>query len=260
MKISILQNKFFKVLFAIIFWVVIWYILSYLINKEVFLPYPHTVLKRFSEIVVTPQFLITVLSSLIRILLGFLVGTVFGFGLAFLTHYSSWAEAFVSPAIKVVRATPVVSFILLAYLWLNNDTIPVFIALLMVTPIVWQNTSAGLLSLDGGLLEMSKVFKLKKYKIFTKIIMPQLGPHLYSGSMSALGLAWKSGIAAEVISYPQIAIGKEMNEAKVLLETADVLVWSVSVIVLSMLFELLFKTIFKKKLKQCSSKVVKQVG
>lgn len=256
MKNSILQNRAFKVIIALIFWIGLWYLIAYGINKEVFLPYPHTVVKRFFVLVITPEFLLTVSASLVRILLGFVVGVAFGFGLAFLTHYSIFANSLVSPAIRVARATPVVSFILLAYLWLDNDTIPVFIALLMVTPIVWQNITAGLSNLDSGLVEMASIYKIKKRKIFFKIIMPQLTPHLYSGSMTALGLAWKSGIAAEVISYPRIAIGKEMNEAKVLLETTDVLVWTIAVVVLSMVFEFLFKILFQKNFKQNNSRVV----
>ena len=141
-------------------------------------------------------------------------------------------------------------------MWLDNDTIPVFIALLMVVPIIWQNITAGLMSMDKDLLEMAKVFKVKKSRKFFKIILPQLTPHFYSGCLTSMGLAWKSGIAAEVISYPRIAIGKEMNEAKVLLETADVFVWTITLIVLSLAFEGLFKLLFKVKLKKNSKKAV----
>ena len=247
MKNSILQNKLIKVFFALAFWVLVWYAVAAAINKELFLPYPHTVISRFADLLTKPDFFKTVAASLIRILIGFAIGTLLGFLLAFLTHYSELMRVIVSPAIRVARATPVVSFILLAYLWLNNDTIPVFIAVLMVAPIIWQNISAGLMNLDGNLSEMARVFKLKKSKKLTKIILPQLRPYLYSGCLTSLGLAWKSGIAAEVISYPQVAIGKEMNQAKVLLETADVFVWTITLIVLSLAFEGLFKLFFTGK-------------
>ncbi len=246
MKSSILQNKKIKAVIALIFWTGVWYALAWIMGKEIFLPFPHTVVERFGALLVQPGFLKIVFASLVRILLGFAVGTILGFLLAVLTNYFEFAETIVSPFIRIIRATPVVSFILLAYLWLNNDTIPVFIALLMVAPIIWQNVSSGFSNLDVNLLEMADVFKIKRTKKFFKIIMPQLRPHLYSGCLTSLGLAWKSGIAAEVISYPQIAIGKEMNEAKVLLETADVFVWTVTLIILSLIFETLFKFLFKR--------------
>lgn len=245
---SIIQNKFFKIILAIVFWFAVWYIAAFAIDKEVFLPFPHTVIKRFADLIISPNFFKTVAFSLLRILAGFVVGTILGFFLAIFTNYSKIAEAIVSPAVRIIRATPVVSFILLAYLWLDNDTIPAFIAILMVLPILWQNVSSGLMNLDDNLSQMADVFKIKKTKRFFKIIFPQLTPYLYSGCMTSLGLAWKSGVAAEVISYPQIAIGKEMNEAKVLLETSDVFVWTLTLITLSLIFESLFKKLFKKRM------------
>ena len=255
MKTSILQNKFLKSIIAIAFWTIAWYVAAWIINKEIFLPYPHSVIIRFTNLITYPGFFRTVFASLLRIIVGFVIGTIIGFSLAFLTNYFKFAEVIVSPFIKVVRATPVVSFILLAYLWLDNDTIPAFIALLMVAPIIWQNVSSGLANLDGNLTEMAMIFKLNKAKRFFKIILPQLNSYLYSGCLTSLGLAWKSGVAAEVISYPQIAIGKEMNEAKVLLETTDVLVWTLTLIILSIVFEVVFKFLFKN-----NNKVISLVG
>lgn len=247
MKTSILSNKFVKILLAIVFWLAVWYVLAAIIGKEIFLPFPHTVVKRFFDLASKISFLKAVSLSLLRIILGFLLGVALGFGLAFATYKSEIAEAIFSPAIRVARATPVVSFILLAYLWLNNDTIPIFIALLMVLPIVWQNVLAGLKSRDIRLKEMATIFKISPSKAFLKITFPEIRPHFYSGCLTALGLAWKSGIAAEVISYPRVAIGREMNEAKMAIETADVLVWTVTVVVLSLVLEGLFKLIFKKE-------------
>lgn len=245
---SIIQNKFFKTVLAIVFWVAVWYVAAFAIDKEVFLPFPHTVIVRFTALIMSPNFLKTVAFSLIRILTGFVVGIILGFFLAIFTNYSKVAEAIISPAVRVIRATPVVSFILLAYLWLDNDTIPAFIAILMVVPIMWQNVSSGLMNLDNNLSQMADVFKIKKTKRFFKIIFPQLTPYFYSGCMTSLGLAWKSGVAAEVISYPKVAIGKEMNEAKILLETSDVFVWTLTLIALSLIFESLIKNFFKKRM------------
>ena len=250
MKNSILQNKIFKIVLAFVFWFGVWYITAYAIDKDVFLPYPHTVVNRLFVLIQNPEFFKVVAASLIRIITGFAIGTVVGFFLALLTNFSCIAEAIIAPSIRVIRATPVVSFILLAYLWLDNDTIPAFISVLMVAPIIWQNVSSGLSNLDNSLSEMADVFKIRKTKRFLKIIFPQLWPYLYSGCVTSLGLAWKSGVAAEVISYPKIAIGKEMNEAKVLLETADVLVWTLTLILLSVVFEFLFKALFRKRMQR----------
>lgn len=250
MKRSISFPKILKGLAAAVFWIAVWQIAAILIDKELFLPGPLTVAKRFIALAAEPQFWSITGISLVRILLGFVLGVLLGGLIALLTKYVASARVIIAPALHAIRATPVVSFILLAFLWLDSDIIPIFIAFLMVMPIVWENLTAGLDSLDENLIEMAKVFKIKRIATLKKIIFPSVLPHFYSGCLTSLGLAWKSGIAAEVISYPSVAIGREMNNARVILETADVLVWTVVVVALSFLLETLLKAAIKRGLRK----------
>ena len=107
------------------------------------------------------------------VLLSFLVHhcTLLGGGLAFLTRFSPWADAVVSPAVRVVRATPVVSFILLVYLWTPRTAIPWVIAGLMVLPVVWGALSSGLDSLDGRLLELARAYRFSRWKTLRLIYL-----------------------------------------------------------------------------------------
>lgn len=244
---STMLRKTLRGIITAFFWLLVWYITAEIIDKELFLPTPFRVIERFIELSQSIEFWKITAVSLVRIMCGFGIGVIFGSLFAFVTHYLPFAKTLLSPALKTVRATPVVSFILLAFLWLNADLIPVFIAFLMVLPIIWENIAAGLDNLDNSLIEMSRVYRMSRNTRFSKIIMPSISPYFYSGCFTSLGLAWKSGIAAEVISYPSIAIGREMNSAKVVLETADVMVWTVVVVVLSMVMEKLFKTLFKRR-------------
>lgn len=250
MKASTISLKILKGIGIFSFWLGVWYLAATLIDKEIFLPYPHTVALRFLTLSGTADFWTTVIASLARILRGFIYGVVLGGVIALLTHYIPLARGLISPFIRMVRAVPVASFTLLLFLWLDNDMIPVFIALLMVAPIIWENLSAGLSAMDKGLIEMAKVYRIPRGKTLKKIIFPSLVPYLYSGMLTSLGLAWKSGIAAEVISYPSVAIGKALGEAKTYLETADVFVWTAVVILLSLSFEAIIRLLFKKKRKK----------
>ena len=139
MKASTISLKVLKGVLIATVWLGVWYLLALIVGKELFLPYPHIVARRLVELSRTVPFWKTVGVSLLRILEGFALGTALGFSLAIATHYIRPLRAFFAPAVRAVRATPVVSFILLAYLWLDNNTIPVVIALLMVLPIIWEN-------------------------------------------------------------------------------------------------------------------------
>ena len=62
-------------------------------------------------------------------------------------------------------------------------------------------------------------------------------PYFSAACRSALGLAWKAGIAAEVICYPKHSIGANLNNAKVYLESEELYAWTIVVIVISVLIE-----------------------
>ena len=79
--------------------------------------------------------------------------------------------------------------------------------------------------------------RISRGKIFRLVYWPSLTPYLRSALTTAMGLAWKSGVAAEVLCLPRPGIGTEINHAKQAFETADLFAWTAVVIALSLLME-----------------------
>lgn len=235
-----------KGLMVALFWLGIWWIVALAVNKEFLLPMPLEVWERFFQLIFIGEFWKITIASLLRIIAGFGLGMLMGMFLAVLMHKSRIAFALLSPFIKTVRATPVVSFIILALVWIGGGRLPIFISFLMVLPIAWANTLAGIESTDKQLLEMSSLFKVKSSRIFRRIYMSTLRPYLLAAATTGLGLAWKSGITAEVIAPPKLAIGSELYAAQIYLETADTFVWTIVVIILSLLLEKLLLRLMKR--------------
>jgi NitT/TauT family transport system permease protein len=177
------------------------------------------------------------LSTLLRIFSGLALGSILGAALAWLTYRFRWAEYILAPAIRVVRATPVVCFILLVYLWVARAHIPGIISALMVLPVMWGNLDTGLRATDPKLLELAKAYRFDRWKTVRLIYLPSLRPYGLSGLMTATGLAWKSGVAAEVICPPKYAIGTQISHAKTALETPELFAWTVVIIALSLTLE-----------------------
>ena len=146
-------------------------------------------------------------------------------------------KALFSPVMTLVKSTPVASFIILALVWLGRGTVPVFIAALMVLPVVWANVSAGLAGIDPQLLELARVYRLPRARVLRRIAWPSVLPHLCAALRSALGLGWKAGIAAEVLTVPPYSIGKRIYEAKLYLETTELFAWTAAVVLVSLLIE-----------------------
>ena len=222
---------------VLLFWLGVWVLASALVRQELLLPSPLQVLRRFLALAGTAAFWLTVGTSILRVLTGIVSAVVLGTLLAVLTESSALCKALFSPVMVLVKSTPVASFIILALIWLGRGILPAFISALMVLPVVWANVSTGIAARDPLLLEMARIYRFPRGRVLRRITLPTLLPFFRSALSSALGLGWKAGIAAEVLTVPQPSIGKMIFESKLYLETTDLFAWTLTVILLSLVIE-----------------------
>ena len=231
------MNKHLKSILVLLFWLAVWFGLALLVNKPLLLPRPDAVLLRLTALVVTGSFWHTVCMTLLRILCGVLIGTAAASALAVATCRVPLLNTLFAPMLTVIKSTPVASFIVLAIIWIGRDFLPAFIVVLMVLPVVWANVSAGILGTDPLLLEMAHVYHFSRRRILRRIYIPSVLPHFLSALRSALGMAWKAGVAAEVLTVPGVSVGKFLMEAKLYMETTDLFAWTLVVILCSLAIE-----------------------
>ena len=242
-----LARKLIRLIAPPAFWLAVWQFAAMAVGSGLLLPSPAEVVSSLAALSGESSFWLSALCSLLRILLGLAGGTAAGALLAFLTHFCSWADTLLSPAVRVLRATPVVSFILLIYLWVTRANIPSLIAGLMVLPVIWSNLSSGLSAVDGALLEMAHAYRFSRLKTLRLIYLPSLRPHFSSGFLTAFGLAWKSGVTTEVICPPKYAIGTQLKQARDAIETPDLFAWTVVIVILSLLLEAVLRRLLQNK-------------
>lgn len=238
-------------LWAVLFWLAIWQLASLYINKEILLVSPIKVMIRLAELCMTAIFWKSIIFSLIRIATGFLLAALTGSILAALSARFKWIGELLAPLMLAIKSIPVVSFIILALIWFSSKNLSVLISFMMVLPIIYTNTLSGINSLDRDMQEMAQVFEIPLSRRLRYIALPQIMPFFYSGCEVALGLSWKSGIAAEVIGIPRGSIGERLQQAKVYLDTPDLFAWTVVIVLLSFLFERLILTLLKNLLHLC---------
>ena len=248
MKRADRNNPIFCLLLPPVFWLGVWQLCALLVDRsmggrgnELLLPYPSTVLAALTHLAGTGEFWESVLLSLLRVLAGLVVGAGLGGLAAALTCAGAWADRLLSPAIRVVRAAPVASFILLVLLWTGRDQVPVVIVALMVLPVVWDSLSQGIRATDAQWLELARAYRFSRWKTVRLIYLPGLRPHLSAALTTATGLAWKSGVAAEVLCLPSTALGTEIYQTKYYLEIPELFAWTGVAVALSLLLEHLLR-------------------
>ena len=212
------QNKqFFRRLLAVAFWLTVWQAAAMAIGQEVFLVSPVQALRTLVQLLPRADFWQRVGFSSGRILLGFVLGAVVSVVLAVCAARWSAADALLAPVMQLVKATPVASFIILALVWVRGSALSVLISFLMVLPVLYGAVRTGIAGADVQLL-----------------------PAFRQGCSVALGICWKSGVAAEVIGLPNGSIGDALYRAKITLSTGELFAWTFVIILLSAGFEKLF--------------------
>lgn len=232
-------------LWAVLFWLAVWQLAAMAMaaayrHGGLLLASPLTALGRLGELALTGGFWAAVGRSAASILGGFLLSCALGTVCAALAARFRRLRELLGPLVAVVKAVPVVSFIILALFWLDTAALPLFISALMVFPPVYLGVLEGIGRADGKLLEMAKVFRVPWRRQAAGIYLPAVLPSFRSAVSLSLGLCWKAGAAAEVIGLPAGTIGERLYTAKVYFETGDLFAWTAVIVAVSVLFEKLF--------------------
>ena len=177
---------------------------------------------------------------------GFLLGSAVGMLMAVLTAKSRLASLFLRPLLSLIKATPVASFIILAVIWLEFGKVPVLTSMLVVIPTIWANVEKGILSTDKKLLIMAHGFSVPESRILSGIYIPTVRPYFLAAVNSAMGMAWKAGVAAEVICPYKNSIGTALYNSKIYLETTELFAWTAVTVLLSVLLEKAVSALIKK--------------
>ena len=221
------------------FWLAAWQLASMAVGSRIVLVGPAEVACRLAELVLEADFWVSVGLSLGRVAAGFGLAVAAGVALAAWASRSRVVEGLLAPLVGAVKAAPVASFVVLLLMWVSSRRLSVAVSFLMAFPILYTNVLAGVRQTDPALLEMADVFGVSGWARVRTVYAAQVVPYLRAGLSLAMGLSWKSGIAAEVIGLPAPSIGIHLYDAKVYLDVPGLLAWTVIVVALSVGLEAL---------------------
>ncbi len=243
--------KAFSAAVTALLWVLLWQTLSVAAKRagmSLLLPSPVETLKALAELMHTGSFYSACGKSLLRVIAGWFTGMSGGVLLAVLTSLFKPLKTFFAPALHIVKATPVASFIIAALVVMSSKKVPSFTGFLISLPIVWGNITEGISAPDAKLLEAARFFNVKKKNLIRYIYIPAVKPYFAAAATTSMGLSWKACIAAEIICTPSGSVGQGIYNAKIYLETPSLFAWTATVILLSVLLEKLIKISITKSI------------
>lgn len=220
--------------------IALWFIFAHLLASPFILPAPEAVAQDMFILIKTASFRDMLASTCVRGIVAFTLSLLCSLLLGIGAGLSPSFSAVLRPWMTTIRATPVVSIILIALLWFGSSIVPIFVSVLMTIPVMTDAITQGVRSSDPKLLEMAKVYRLSKRDILVNIHLPSALPYFIGGAGASLGLTWKVVVAGEILSSPKIGIGSAMQMAKIHLETPRVFSLTITAIFLCIITELLF--------------------
>lgn len=222
-----------------------WHIVSQILKSPLILPSPFDVAKKIVFLAEKKSFYASVFQTFLRVGKAFLVSIILGSILGFFSGVSETFKIFISFPLSFVRATPVVSLVLIAVFWFGSHNVPFFSAVLMALPIVVSSVSKGYSLCDKKMLEMANVYDFSFFQVFRFIRLPLIKPLFENAMLSVFAMTWKVVVAGEVLSLPKNALGSSLFNAQVHLETAEVFAYTFIIVALSFVLEKLLEFLLK---------------
>ena len=224
-----------------------WQVLSSFYSP-VILPPPRDVARAFFALVSSGQLAEHARYSVWRGLSGFGLAVAAGLPAGLLTGLSPAAAVLLRPAVVVLQVVPLISWLLLAMIWLGFGRVPTFIVFVTTLPLIIINTAAGVAAIDRQLVQMARVFKVPPARVLAQVYLPQVAPYVLAGMSAALGVTWKAVAMAEFMSV-QKGIGSGMAVARINLDTASLFAWTVFLVVLGLCTDRALACLVNTKLK-----------
>ncbi|MCQ3032323.1 ABC transporter permease [Pseudomonas syringae] len=168
-------------------------------------------------------------ASLLRVLIGFAIGTSLALIFAAWVGLSREAESYLEPTFAGLRSIPSLAWVPLLLLWLGIDETSkiVLIAIGAFFP-VYLNGVAAIRNIDRKLVEVGQMYGFSRGRLTRRILLPAALPGLFTGLRSGMSLAWMFLVAAELIAATKglgylLSDGRETSRPDIVLAAIIVL-------------------------------------
>lgn len=219
--------------------ILIWFFLSLLVKNDIIIPGIGVTLENILKLVKDSNFTLTILMTFFRTLMVFFISTLLSVVLASLSSVSEGFYSHIRPVLSLLASVPILALILLALIWLNVETVAIFVGIVFILPLQFEKVLDGINSIDEKILQMAKVYKVKRMVRIKDIYIPSILIALSSIANSTMASALKMVIAGEVLSQPRYSIGSNLILQKTYLNTPGVFAWIIIILLMSKALTLL---------------------
>lgn len=228
----------------------LWQGIAMVVNQAVILPSFTDVFVRLIQHLSQSTLYINLFYTLFRVILGTFIAFVLSLSFALLSYDFKWIKQALNPLILISKTIPNITYILLVLIWFSRELSVLFVTILILFPVLYNQISISLMEINPELLELLKLYPETYYYRLIKVILPLIKISLFEGIKGALSLGFKVGVMAEILGQVQPGLGYLMHIARMNFETVDLFAYTAIMIIVVILIEKTmdhFKTLSKVK-------------
>ena len=241
-------NIIFSVAAVLIMWLV-WIIAYYSVKNDYIVPSFSDTMVSLWACLCSGEFWTAFAFTFLRTLEAFILSFLLAALLAAASALSKTAAAFIKPFMVFLRTVPTLAIILILLIWTSAKVAPVIVTFLVLFPMIYSQMVAATESVDGGLIQMAKLYGVSKKESLFKIYLPQISPDIFSQTGANVSLGIKIMISAEVLSNTYKSLGGMMQSAKSFLEVPRLAALTLIAVLLGLAVDIAFS-----QLKRINSK------
>jgi NitT/TauT family transport system permease protein len=236
--------------FSVILILGLWHIAAVSVHNDILIPYPLETLSRTLELFRKPEFYGAVGSTLFRVAKGFFLSFAAALVISILAERFPRFQMCVSPLLVITRTIPNISYIVIALIWLGAEGAVSAVSFMILFPVFANAFSNRLAGTDETLREVEQIYPETFFFRLKYRVLPDLVPEMLATGKTAAGLGLKVGIMAEILGQVRSGIGRSMNYARLNLDTAGIVAWTIVIILLSVGIDLLFSWLQAQRMKE----------
>lgn len=235
------NKQIIYILLGIIIFILLWCFISIKINSEIIFPNIFTIIKKLGDIILEKSFYKDLMYSIVRVFVAFILSFLYAFLFGVLSGIFLSLRYILMPIINFIRTIPTIPLILVAVIWFDNNTVPIFVSMLVIFPIIYDAITNGIINVDKNLIEMSLSYNVSLKNQIISLYIPSIKPYVLTALSQSMGITWKSILAAEILALPSFGIGSRLYESHLYLDTVSLFAYSLIAVIFNAIFEIIIR-------------------
>lgn len=214
-----------------------WEIFSLLASKPILVPSVGSIFQAVFDIFAHKTSYIHIFFTVLRVFITLTIDLSLALLLALLAGINPKIEKIFFASESFLRSLPTAVVILLALIYFRSNFTPIFVASLLVFPLIYRNIVDAIKNINSYFIEMSNDFRVSLFTRIRYVYLPHCFFALKSSFTTALGLAIKVIVMSELLSQPNYGIGTSLQTAKTQLDTASLFAWGIITVLLAVILQ-----------------------